>query len=201
MSSYGKYVIQTERLGLRRWQEDDLESMASINRDATVMEFLPSTLARFQTEEMIEKFESHFREHGFGFYAVDWLENDEMIGFIGFQRPDFRASFTPCIEIGWRLAYHAWGRGLATEGALGCLKHGFQQLNFEEVYSFTSVRNKRSERVMEKLGMDYLGTFHHPDLERSNPLCRHVLYRLTSGQFKQDQVQKKSLFDLRKTTT
>lgn len=103
-------------------------------------------------------------------------ESKEFIGFIGFHRPSFEADFTPCIEIGWRLKRDAWGKGYATEGAKACLKYGFTELNFKEVYSFTAKINKPSEKVMKKIGMQYVKEFDHPKLEPNNKLCKHVLY-------------------------
>ena len=104
-----------------------------------------------------------------------------MIGlgtYIGFIHPRFEEWFTPCVEIGWRLKKEVWNRGLASEGAIACLKYGFETLGFERVYSFTSVLNKPSERVMQKAGMKHAGFFEHPALEEGQRLRKHTLYVL-----------------------
>jgi RimJ/RimL family protein N-acetyltransferase len=94
--------------------------------------------------------------------------------------PSFEASFTPCVEIGWRLSAEYWGRGLATEGARAVVKHAFGDLWLDEIVSFTVPGNVRSLRVMEKIGMthDASEDFDHPNLPEGHPLRRHVLYRL-----------------------
>jgi ribosomal-protein-alanine N-acetyltransferase len=92
----------------------------------------------------------------------------------------FEAHFTPCVEIGWRLAAAHWTLGLATEGARRCLRYAFQELALPEVVAFTVPANLRSRRVMEKLGMSYspADDFQHPRLPEGHPLRPHVLYRV-----------------------
>ena len=87
----------------------------------------------------------------------------------------------PCVEVGWRLAPEHWGRGFATEGARAATEFASQDLGLHEVVSYTVPANRRSRRVMEKLGMttDPADDFDHPELPVGHPLRRHVLYRLT----------------------
>jgi ribosomal-protein-alanine N-acetyltransferase len=94
--------------------------------------------------------------------------------------PDFQAHFTPCVEIGWRLAADDWGRGLATEGAKAVVRYAFDALGLDSLVSFTVPANVRSLRVMEKIGMnrDPAEDFDHPNLPEGHALRRHVLYRL-----------------------
>jgi 3-dehydroquinate dehydratase/shikimate dehydrogenase len=171
------YLFQTTRLGFRRWQETDYEPFARLNADAKVMEFFPNTLSRSESDAMIERIEAHIEEHDFGFWAVDWLEKLQFIGFIGLSTPRFQASFTPCVEIGWRLSADCWGQGLATEGAQACLEYGFNKLNLQEIVSFTPTVNHRSMRVMQKIGMQYVTNFLHPLLPDNHWLSEHVLYK------------------------
>jgi len=106
-------------------------------------------------------------------------ETNEFAGFIGLAVPAFEAHFTPCVEIGWRLAARFWDRGLATEGAATVLACAHNSLGLEQIVSFTVVENFASRRVMEKIGMirDLRGDFDHPRIPKEHPLCRHVLYR------------------------
>ncbi len=92
----------------------------------------------------------------------------------------FEAPFTPAVEVGWRLARADWDRGLATEAALVVLDYGFEQLGLDEIVSFTSTTNLRSQRVMEKLRMchDPADDFDHPGLPKGHYLRRHVFYRI-----------------------
>jgi ribosomal-protein-alanine N-acetyltransferase len=122
----------------------------------------------------------HFEKHGFGPWAVEAKDNGSLVGFVGLMVPSFEARFTPCVEIGWRLAFDYWGLGLATEAAREVLRRGFDQFGLKEIVSFTASANVRSRRVMEKLGMtrDPSDDFDHPRVPANNPLRRHVLYRL-----------------------
>jgi len=147
-----------------------------MNADSEVMEHFPSVLSREESDAGVDRVEAHFERHGFGLWAAEHAHL--FIGFIGLAIPRFEASFTPCVEIGWRLARPWWGLGLATEGARAALKFGFVDLGLDEIVSFTVPGNLRSRRVMEKLGMRYSQDFEHPFIPEPHPLRRHVLYRL-----------------------
>jgi RimJ/RimL family protein N-acetyltransferase len=173
-------VLETERLRLRNWQPSDREPFAQINADPRVMEFLPKRLTREESDAMVERIESHFRAKGFGLYAVELRDEGRFIGYVGLHTPTFEAHFTPCVEIGWRLASDSWGRGLATEGALAVVRYAFENIGLDEIVSFTAPANQRSIRVMEKIGMtrDPVEDFEHPNLPVGHSLRHHVLYRL-----------------------
>jgi RimJ/RimL family protein N-acetyltransferase len=175
-------ILQTPRLILRRWRDADREPFAVINADPRVMEFFPATLSREQSDSLIDRIETHFRQHGFGLYAAELRSNGTFAGFIGLSVPSFKARFTPCVEASWRIAPELWGQGLATEGARAIVDYGFQVLGLKEIVSFTVPANLRSRRVMEKVGMTHnpADDFEHPQLPPRHPLRRHVLYRLPS---------------------
>ncbi|WP_310738109.1 GNAT family N-acetyltransferase [Microbispora sp. H10949] len=177
MTSSIKHPIRTDRLVLRRWREEDKEPFAALNADPVVMEHFPATLTREESDTFVERIEAAFDERGFGLWAVE--ADGVFIGFTGLQVPRFAAHFTPCVEIGWRLARSAWGHGYATEAARASLEHGFGTLGLTEVVSFTAVPNLRSQAVMRRLGMtrDPGEDFDHPVLPEGHPLRRHVLYR------------------------
>lgn len=172
--------IHTDRLTLRRWRESDREPFAVMNADPRVMEYFPAVLTRAESDALVDHIESHFADHGFGAFAAELRSTGTFIGFIGLNIPRFEARFTPCVEIGWRLAFGQWGHGLATEGARAVIEYGFGALALREIVSFTAAPNRRSRRVMEKLTMahDPADDFDHPGLPEGHPLCRHVLYRL-----------------------
>jgi RimJ/RimL family protein N-acetyltransferase len=171
--------LETERLLLRRWTPADRAAFALLNADARVLEYLPAALSREASDHVADRIEAHFAQHGFGLWAVEVKEGPQFIGFIGLAQPRFEAHFTPCVEIGWRLAAEHWGRGYATEGARAALAFGFQELGLAEIVSFTVPDNIRSRRVMEKIGMrhDPAGDFDHPVLPEGHRLRKHVLYR------------------------
>jgi len=172
--------IITERLILREWLESDLEPFIALNQDEKVMEFFPSILSKTETEDFVTRIKKHFADHGFGLYACQLKSTKEFIGFAGFSTPSFEAHFTPCVEIGWRIAEKFWNQGYATEAAKAVLEFGFKNLNLKEIVSFTSEKNLRSISVMKKIGMtqDMSDDFLHPKLEASHPLARHVLFRI-----------------------
>jgi len=151
-----------------------------MNADPAVMEFFPACLSRAESDQGVDRIERHFRERGFGLFAVELRRDGTFIGFIGLNVPRFVAHFTPCVEIGWRLAAAYWGQGLATEGARAVLRYGFENLALDEIVAFTVPGNVRSRRVMEKLGMthDPMDDFDHPGLADGHPMRRHVLCRL-----------------------
>ena len=172
-------TLTTDRLILRMWRNGDREPFARMNADPAVMEFFPSLLTREESDATVDRIEVHFAAHGFGVWATELKSTGEFIGFVGLWTPRFKAHFTPCVEIGWRLSREHWGRGLATEGAQAARDYGFGGLGLRELVSFTTVGNMRSRRVMEKLGMthDSADDFDHPDLPEGHALRRHVLYR------------------------
>src|SRR5258708_14763717 len=169
-------ILSTERLTLRRWRESDRESFARINADPKAMEFLLHPMRRAESDSLVDRIETHFQEHGFGLYATEFRRDGAFIGFIGLNVPSFDAPFTPCVEIGWRLAVEFWGQGLATEGAREIARYGFEIRGLREIVSFTVPANIRSRRVMEKIGMTHnpADDFDHPQLPPGHPL----LYRL-----------------------
>jgi RimJ/RimL family protein N-acetyltransferase len=143
------------------------------------MEHYPGTLTREQSEAFVrDRAVPHFAEHGFGLWAVEVPGIAPFIGYVGLSVPGFDADFTPCVEIGWRLAFEHWGKGYATEAARVALDFGFSEAGLEEIVSFTVPANRRSIAVMERLGMTYAGEFDHPRLPPGHRLRRHVLYRL-----------------------
>jgi hypothetical protein len=119
-------VSQTERLNLRHWLPSDREPFARLNADARVMEHFPNVLSREESDQGVDRIESHFQEHGFGLCAAELRETGAFIGFVGLAIPSFEAHFTPCVEIGWRLGAEYWGQGLATEGAREMVRYAFE---------------------------------------------------------------------------
>ncbi|MBG0810736.1 GNAT family N-acetyltransferase [Methylosinus sp. H3A] len=170
----------TERLRLRDWRDADLEPFAALNADPSVMMFFPRPLDRAQSDAFADRARAKLAERGFGLWAVEAPGVAPFLGFVGLAEPTFAAHFTPCMEIGWRLARRHWGHGYATEAAGAVLDHAFGVLGLPEIVSFTAHGNQRSRRVMERLGMHYESKddFDHPNLPVGHALSRHALYRL-----------------------
>ena len=173
--------IRTPRLLLRAWRDDDAPAFAALNADPRVMEHFPNPLTRDESDAAVLRIRQNHREQGFGLWAAELPGIASFIGFIGLQVVKFDAHFTPCVEIGWRLAHAHWGHGYATEGARASLAVGFGEAGLEEIVAMTTPANDRSQRVMKKLGMhrNVADDFEHPKLPEGHPLRVHVLYRLS----------------------
>ena len=171
---------RTERLVLRGWRDDDRDAFAAMNADPEVMRYFHLTMTREQSDAMLDRMEVALESQGWGLWALERRDTGELIGFTGLAVPSYDLPFTPCVEVGWRLAASAWGRGLATEAAREALRVGFGEVGLAEVVSMTSVPNTPSRAVMERLGMtrDPGDDFEHPAVPPGHPLRPHVLYRL-----------------------
>lgn len=123
-------------------------------------------------------FQEGITERGWGFWAVELQETHQFVGCVGLHPQPDKFHFSPCTEIGWRLAKSFWHQGFALEAAEACLTFAFEELALTEVVSFTSVLNKPSENLMIRLGMSKAEEFVHPALPPDHRLAQHVLYRL-----------------------
>jgi RimJ/RimL family protein N-acetyltransferase len=188
--------ISTERLILRQWRPTDLEPFAELNAHPEVMRHFPAPLSRADSDLLAARARTHIAERGWGLWAVEVRQTAiteagergttgppglkaPFIGFVGLAQPRFDAHFMPAVEVGWRLAQPAWGHGYANEAARAATSFGFGELDLAEIVSFTTAGNRRSRRVMERLGMthDQADDFEHPQI-LGTPLAPHVLYRL-----------------------
>lgn len=171
------YIFSSERLGFRAWKQEDIDPMQAINSDEQVMEFFSALLTKEQTAVFIERMKRQLAEKGFCYFAVDIMQTKEFIGFIGLSEQHYPADFTPCIDIGWRLKSRVWNQGFATEGAKRCLEYAFEHLDIKEVYSVAPKVNLKSERVMQKIGLQKQYEFGHPLLLNEERLRTCVLYK------------------------
>jgi RimJ/RimL family protein N-acetyltransferase len=174
-----KIHIETERLVLREWVDADLESFARMNADPVVMEHLPRVLGLPSSKRHMAAFQAHFDKHGYGLYVLERKEDGEFVGFVGLDHVDFKAKFTPAVELAWRLDYEYWGQGYASEAARAVLAHAKDTLKLKSVVAFTVSDNSRTIALMDKLGMAYQEgqDFDYPALKKGHPLGRFVLYR------------------------
>jgi ribosomal-protein-alanine N-acetyltransferase len=168
-----------------------------MNADPEVMRFFPAPLSRAESDAFVGRIRQAFAQQGWGLWALEVRDSVEFGGFVGLARPSFDAHFTPCVEIGWRLARPLWGRGYAPAAAAAVLDLAFAPatsqgavadvgLGLAEVVSMTTVHNTPSRRVMEKLGMtrDPADDFEHPRVPIDSPLRPHVLYRITASDWR-----------------
>ena len=181
-------TLETKRLYLRQWQPSDFAIFADMNADAEVMRYFPNLLSASVSDIIASKCQQLINDNGWGLWAVsikDGLKkSDAFIGFVGLNQTHADMAFAPCVEIAWRLHKDYWGQGYATEAAQTALKFAFEELNLKEVVAFTAVINRRSQLVMERIGMiNTQDNFYHPALNPSHVLAEHVLYKITQQQW------------------
>lgn len=177
-------MIETERLILRGYREDDREAFAALNGDPRVGAWLGGTSDRAQSDRVMDRINAHIAAHGFGLWGSELKSDGRLVGFVGLstvKAGDLPVG--PAIEMGWRLIPECWGQGLASEGAAAALAWGFAHLDAAEIVAFTAQSNLASQGVMRKIGMvhDLERDFDHPRLAPDHPLRRHVLFAAQRG--------------------
>ncbi|MBS1626408.1 MAG: GNAT family N-acetyltransferase [Bacteroidetes bacterium] len=172
--------FETERLIVRDWKPTDTSTFIAMNQNSKIMQYFPYILNTKDSLLFLDKIEQHFKKYGYGLFALERKDTNEFIGYTGFWHPSFEAHFTPCIEIGWRLNNTVWNKGFATEAATACLDYAFNKIKLTEIFSFTSIHNKPSERVMQKIGMQFIDTFNHPSIPTNHFLQKHILYKIST---------------------
>lgn len=169
---------------LRQWQASDFSIFAEMNADLEVMKYFPKPLSPKVSNAIANKCLQLIKDKGWGFWAVSLKETDTFIGMVGLNDAHADMPFAPTVEIAWRLHKNYWGQGYATEAARASLHYAFTELALEEVVSFTAVVNKRSQLIMQRIGMINLQeNFYHPMLEADHRLAEHVLYKMTQQQW------------------
>jgi len=174
-------VIETERLILRGWRDEDDEPFAALNADPEVMRHFPATHSRIESDGLAAMNRAHIDEHGWGLWAVERKEDAVFLGFTGLANPRPPNPMHGQTEVGWRMARHGWGHGYASEAARASLAYGFETLGLAEIVSFTATDNERSQAVMRRIGMTRRPDldFDHPALPKGHRLERHVVYVIT----------------------
>jgi len=146
--------LETPRLVLRQWRDEDLAPLARWNADSLVMRHMGrGPMSREETETQLERFRRHWVEHGFGIWAVEEKTSGRLVGRIGLQ---FHRTWADDPELGWLIAPELWGRGLATEGGAACARYAFAGLGLPRIVSICLEENVPSRRVMAKLGFTLL---------------------------------------------
>lgn len=172
------YLFTSNRLGFRNWKESDIDKMIEISGNEEVMKFFPAVATAQQTKDFIERSQIQFDNKGFCYFAVEELSSKELIGFIGFHYQEFKSTFTPAIDIGWRLHPKYWGKGYATEGATKCLEYAKKTLKLSHIISTAPKINKPSIQVMKKIGMVKKLEFIHPRIKDNARLRNCVCYEI-----------------------
>jgi RimJ/RimL family protein N-acetyltransferase len=170
--------IRTARLVMRRWRDDDRDAYAAMNADPQVMRYFPATLDRAASDASVDRIEELFGRQGFGLWALEVLGTAAFIGFTGLNPMPAGVPGAGGMEVGWRLARHAWHQGYASEAAAAAVDVGFHGVGLDEIWSMTAVLNEPSQAVMRRLGMAPYAHFEHPGVAVGHALRPHVVYRL-----------------------
>jgi RimJ/RimL family protein N-acetyltransferase len=174
--------LQTPRLILRRWRDGDRAPFAELNADPRVMEHFPGLIPRERSDASIDACLADFASRGWSNWAVERRDTGEFIGFTGLSIPKRSFDFSPCVEIGWRLAHSHWGFGFATEAARAALAAGFERIGLEEIVSMTALTNLRSQAVMRRIGLIDTGlNFDHPGVPEGHRVRPHCLFKLSAS--------------------
>ena len=171
-------TIRTDRLVMRRWRDSDLEPFAALNGDPETMRYFPSTLDRAGSDAFVEHIEMLFERQGYGLWALETAAAGEFIGFTGLNPMPDGVPGEGGVEVGWRLAKHAWHQGYATEAARAAMGVAFAGLRLAEIWSITAVLNQPSQAVMRRIGLTQHAFFEHPRIAADSPLHQHVAYHL-----------------------
>ncbi|MDQ4024265.1 MAG: GNAT family N-acetyltransferase [Actinomycetota bacterium] len=152
-------VLKTRRLVLCPWAEADRDLFAALARDERVIRFISdgSTWSDDRIADVFDRQLRHWAEHGFGWYAASTASDGEWVGFVGLNHvgPEATEVAADEVEIGWWLDPKAWGRGLATEGAVAARDDAFERAGLERVIGRYQPENAASGAIMKKLGMAF----------------------------------------------
>jgi RimJ/RimL family protein N-acetyltransferase len=171
-------AIKTDRLLMRRWRESDRAPFAKLNGDPRTLIYFPRTFDRQASDALIDRAEANFEALGYGLWALERTDTGEFIGFTGLAPMPDDVPGGGGVEIGWRLARHAWHCGYATEAAAAATRDGFDRVGLTEIWSMTAVLNEPSQAVMHRIGMTEVARFDHPRVPDGHPLKPHVTYHL-----------------------
>jgi RimJ/RimL family protein N-acetyltransferase len=175
-----EFCIGTERLILRAWRDEDVSPFHAMCNDPLVMEHLGPLQSPEDIDAAIARQRGFQRDFNCCFWAVERREDGAMLGFCGVKPGPAGTPIEDRLEIGWRLAADAWGKGYAREAALASLDHVWAQRDSDSVWAITTPGNARSWGLMLRLGMTRHEDldFDHPALPADSPLLRHVTYSI-----------------------
>jgi RimJ/RimL family protein N-acetyltransferase len=174
--------VHTDRLLMRRWRESDRDPFAALNGDPETLKFFPATLDRAGSDALVDRIEDSFERQGFGLWALEVAATGQFIGFTGLNPLPDDVPGAGGMEIGWRLARHAWHLGYATEAAHAALAVAFDGAGLSEIWSMTAVLNEPSQAVMRRLGLTEIARWDHPRIAAADPLRPHVTYHLARAE-------------------
>lgn len=174
-------TLETEHLRLRQWKTCDFPWYSNITSNKSIMKFFPKTLNKGESDKAAIKFMNLIEQRGWGFWAVEEKSTGKFIGYAGLHAPRTKFSFSPCVEIGWRMSEECWDNGYVLEAGMAIVDCAFNQIGLEEIVYFSSIHNKKAELVIDKLGMHKEAYFKHSFVEENHYLSDHYLYKIQNN--------------------
>ena len=169
------FTIETGRLKLRELNENDEDFLFDILSDKETMQYYPAPYDIYSVRSSIQRSMNSYKENGFGLWGIILKEQNIFTGQCGITKQDIDGNIVP--EIGYHINKKFWRRGFATEASVACLKYGFENLQLNEIYIHTYVKNVPSIRVAEKLKMIKVKEF-EKFIKDFNIFMRHVVYKM-----------------------
>lgn len=181
-----RLALESTRLRLRNWHDEDLDPLVRLCADPEVMRYNPARWSRDDCAALMVRSRLHLLRNGFGLWALERKNNGAFIGYCGLV---WSALPLPnaVAELRWAVACEHWGQGLVREAAQTALKCAFGALGLDEVVACVSQINEPGRQLLEGLGMrpEPATTFGHPDVSPEHPLHTQVLYRLRRDDWRQ----------------
>lgn len=176
-----EFRLETDRLILRDWREGDRTGFHAINSDPRVMRFLGPLLSLDDVDALIARMRAMQADLGHCFWALERKADQRLIGWCGLIRGAKNTPIENRVEVGWRLAFDAWGQGYAREAAEAAIDWAFSRLADDSVWAITVHDNGKSWGLMERLGMERQTdlSFDHPNVPEGSPLKQHVTYTIS----------------------
>jgi len=164
----GKIFAETERLILREILPTDTTGMFELDSDPEVHKYLGNKPLKDlnQIINVINSVRLQYKDHGIGRWAIIDRKTNEFIGWTGLkfvtQPTNNHKNY---YDLGYRIKRKFWHKGIATETAIICLEYAFTKLNLNEIYAAASIENLASNKILQKIGMNFIETFKYEEIE------------------------------------
>ncbi len=162
-----KIFAETERFILREILQSDLDGMFELDSDPEVHKHLGNkTISdKNQIAQVINFVRQQYIDHGIGRWAIIDKRTNAFMGWTGLKFvTEVTNGHKNYYDLGYRLIRKYWGLGIATETALISLDYAFNTIKIDEVYAAASCENLASNKILQKVGMNFIETFYYEDI-------------------------------------
>ena len=168
------FILETARLRLRRFRDEDADVVFAIIGDRVAMQFYPKTFGPEDAKQWVARNQRRYREDGYGLFAVMLKDGEKVIGDCGIIKQNVEGE--TAMEVGYHFRRDQWGRGYATEAARACMGLAFDSFGADKVISLIRPENVPSRRVAERNGMKLEREIMHYGLP-------HLVYAMSREEF------------------